>query len=497
MRSNVLDKLTSSLTPELLLNDSLHRSSDGQKYPWSTSDEFFTSDKYAGLKLYPNQRLMLKLWNLELDDLTDYEKQTIERWQKGFTNKKYTIGVPLDIYERVKYLKDNGYDHFSTIVSILGRRASKSFLSGREMSLIDAQMLWSGIPDVTSMTEQERLQQDAFYAEDDLAEHYDDDALAQKDSTIYSIVMATTGTQAQETTFTDHYNAVISNKWLQNYLLRATPFEIRFQTIQDRLKTMELLEAGVPLEREFSSMICRPASSTSTSNRGRAVYSYCVAPETPVKAMDSHLVPIGSVSVGDRLVAFQEDAPHKLAVATVQATYHDIVKPSVRLAFSDKSSIVCSADHRFVGLYGQWIAAKDMVVGMQIRYEAGYKYLYRIEDIGEQTLCDITTSTHTYIANSLYSHNCLAPETPVTMEDGSHKAIIDLHIGDKLKGVDEHDVAKPKDTVVLDKWVSRKPVKRITFTDGTSIIATGNHKFVDANGNWVAVDDLHVGDWLQ
>lgn len=399
MQSATLKKIEQSITPDLLLNDMLHKQVSNQKYPWSTADEFFTSDKYAGLKLFPNQRLLLKLWNLELDDLTDYEKKTIERWQKNFRSKEYTIGIPEDIYERVAKLKAEGYDHFSNIISILGRRASKSFLSGRQLSLADAQMLWLGLPDVTT---QQKFAKDDFMQEELTSEN----TLSKKDATAYSLVMATSGQQAQETTFTDHYNAVVSNKWLQSYLLRATPFEIRFQTVKDKLHTMELLQSGVPLEREFSSIVCRPVSTVSTSNRGRACFSYCVAPETLITATSYRQVPIKDIKVGDKVVAFNEFNNNHRTVAVVHAKYNNVIKPAVRISFSDGNSIVCSTEHRFVTVDRTWLQADQFKVGQQIRNMHGYSYIYNIQDLGKQTLCDMTTSTHTYIANGLYSHNC-------------------------------------------------------------------------------------------
>lgn len=493
MRYNVLNRLKQSLTPELLMDSVLAKQSSSQKYPWSTSDEFFTSDKYANLKLYPNQRLMLKLWNLELDDLTDYEKQTIDKWRSSFHRKDYTIGIPEDIYERVAYLKQNGFDHFSTIVSILGRRASKSFLSGREMSLVDAQLLWNGIPDVTAPAE--ASQSDVFYTEDDLADNYTADDQLSADASVYSLVMATTGTQAQETTFTDHYNAVIANKWLNQYLLRATPFGIWFQTVKDRLRTMELLKAGVPLERDLCSIVCRPASSTSTSNRGRAVFSYCVSPDSQLLDLKSKPFAIADAKVGQVIQAFDEQT-YERTLARILAIHTDIYKLCYELTFSDNTTIQCSPDHKLVTDKG-WLKASDFTVGMHIACNTGWKYLSRIQPMGVRPMMDLTTTSHTYICNGLYSHNCLAPDTLVDMQDNTQKRIIDLHIGDKLKAFDEHDVHKPCTSTVLRKWTSRKPAKRITFTDGTYIIATDEHKFVDANGNWVQTKDLKPGDWLQ
>lgn len=259
-----------SISPDMLIEQMLSSSHRG--YPWSTPLEFFESDRFCGLRLYPGQRLMLKLWNLQLDDLTDWERQTIDRWRSSFGNDSYTVGISSDVYERAAALKRDGYEHFTTTISILGRRASKSTLCGAQMALLDAEALWNGVDTLTSQ-DSERIarQQDAEVGDQFLVESdEDDDPVQMKDTSTYSIVMATTAQQAQETLFSNYYETVLGCRWLQQYILRITPFEIVYQTMNDKIRTMELLSSGVPLEREISSLRSRPVSSNSSSMRGRA-----------------------------------------------------------------------------------------------------------------------------------------------------------------------------------------------------------------------------------
>lgn len=271
-----IKEVIGSLTPDMLFNSQF---SKYKSEPWSTPLEFFESDRFCGMHLYPNQRLMLKLWNLQIDDLTDYENQTLDKWCREFKNDKYKVGVLPDIRERIEVLKREGYKHFSTYVLVLGRRASKSFLSGSQLALSDAQMLWNGIPNVRFSSdlaeEQDSIVGGSDFWKQDAFDEAQDNAGIDKDTAVYSVFMATTMTQAQETIFKDYYNAVLSCKWLQDYILRVTPFQVTYQTINDRLKTLEYLENGVPLERELSSMVSRPVSSNSDSVRGRAVAKFC------------------------------------------------------------------------------------------------------------------------------------------------------------------------------------------------------------------------------
>lgn len=268
LNRNQLQRVQESLSPDMLIDQML----GSKEYPWSSPMEFFESDRFCGLRLYPGQRLMLKLWNLQLDDLTDWEKSTIDRWTKSFRNDQYTIGISSDVYERASLLKNDGYEHFTTTISILGRRASKSTLCGAQMALLDAEALWNGVDTLTSQTLDDiARQQDAEVGESFFQESEDgSDSVQKKDTSTYSIVMATTAQQAQETLFSNYYETVLGCRWLQQYILRITPFEIVYQTMNDKVRTMELLSAGVPLEREISSLRSRPVSSNSSAMRGRA-----------------------------------------------------------------------------------------------------------------------------------------------------------------------------------------------------------------------------------
>lgn len=267
----------STVSPEMILHDVLDKN---ETTPWNDDCmEFMESDKFCGMKLYPRQRLMFKLWNLQTDDLTDYEKQTIDEWGKSFQNRTYTIGINTDIYERINYLKNNGFKHFPTIILILGRRASKSLLSGFQSAFNDANMLWSGIPKISSKQaesiakKQDEIVGKDFYV-DDIFEDNEDLSGVSKDTSVYSIFMATSATQAQETIFSDYYNAVLACKWLQQFILRITPFQIVYQTLNDKLMTIDYLNKGIPLESEVASIVARPISSNSNAIRGRSIINF-------------------------------------------------------------------------------------------------------------------------------------------------------------------------------------------------------------------------------
>lgn len=73
---------------------------------------------------------MLKLIFLETDLMTPYDLDVIEEWRDNFYGGDHRIGVPPDVWDRVEYLKANGYTHFREILNITGRRGGKGHIGG-------------------------------------------------------------------------------------------------------------------------------------------------------------------------------------------------------------------------------------------------------------------------------------------------------------------------------------------------------------------------------
>ncbi|MFE3451707.1 Rv2578c family radical SAM protein [Nonomuraea sp. NPDC059194] len=74
---------------------------------------------------------------------------------------------------------------------------------------------------------------------------------------------------------------------------------------------------------------------------------------------------------------------------------------------------------------------------------------------------------------------CLVGDTPVLMADGTTKPIADLRPGDLIIGTAERDgYRRYVTTKVLDHWSTIKPAYRITLADGTTLVASGDHRFL-------------------
>jgi DNA repair photolyase len=78
---------------------------------------------------------------------------------------------------------------------------------------------------------------------------------------------------------------------------------------------------------------------------------------------------------------------------------------------------------------------------------------------------------------------CVLGDTPILMADGRTKAMADVRAGDRLYGT----VRKGNDrryvpTTVLDHWSTVKPAYRVTLEDGTTLITSGDHRFLTERG---------------
>jgi DNA repair photolyase len=84
---------------------------------------------------------------------------------------------------------------------------------------------------------------------------------------------------------------------------------------------------------------------------------------------------------------------------------------------------------------------------------------------------------------------CVGEETLVSMADGSSVAIRDVRVGDRIFGTRNHRL---EITRVLAHWRTRKAAHRIALTDGTVLIASGEHRFLTLAG-WSFVLELEAG----
>jgi DNA repair photolyase len=88
---------------------------------------------------------------------------------------------------------------------------------------------------------------------------------------------------------------------------------------------------------------------------------------------------------------------------------------------------------------------------------------------------------------------CLGGDTPVLMADGRHKPISELQVGDRVYGtVRTGRYRRYVPTTVQAHWQTVKPAYRITLADGTTLIASGDHRFLTERG-WKHVTGTEQG----
>lgn len=202
--------------------------------------EFVESKKYLGRRLYPRQKTLLKI--IFLEELDDYDKSVIAEWESE--HSEVTL-VP-KLYERIQYLKDNGFPHFSTIQLVGGRRSSKGFVTACALAfkMHKLQML------------------------DDLHDHYN---LPAGKEIEFSIVAASLD-QAIARQFADAEDAVLANAALvkQRLIGRSLAQTLSVNTPADIRRINRLRSNGVKLDKDLASLMIRAHGTNSKTIRGAA-----------------------------------------------------------------------------------------------------------------------------------------------------------------------------------------------------------------------------------
>ena len=279
------DKVTAMTTPldSLLLTRTITQL-EGQAYPWKDPIEFFTSPRYLGAYLFPAQRLLLKLWNLQTDFTPD-EQARLEKWtHPGLQgDEPYKSGIQGDVLERIAYLREQGHEWFPTVVAVMGRRAGKTFLTGLQLSYCTACFLfkngWNAL---------------------------DGAALGHEPNLV---VMATTAEQAQATIFTDFYRAVLANPFFAPYITRAIPSKVEFADLETRLRQEKM---GMKLERDLISLRARAASSNSAGARGWAIPFYAF--DEGFFALAGESARSGNEAIKALMPSLTQFYPHQMAI---------------------------------------------------------------------------------------------------------------------------------------------------------------------------------------
>jgi hypothetical protein len=101
-------------------------------------DPSFLGD--GGPGLHPRQRTLLRLIYLETEMMTSYDREVIDSWASNFYLGPDRFGTVLDIWDRVRWLRAHGRDHFSHVILIgvaeAGRVSRRGTTSSRTCSRV-------------------------------------------------------------------------------------------------------------------------------------------------------------------------------------------------------------------------------------------------------------------------------------------------------------------------------------------------------------------------
>jgi DNA repair photolyase len=161
---------------------------------------------------------------------------------------------------------------------------------------------------------------------------------------------------------------------------------------------------------------------------------YCLGPDTPVLCADLIWRPIGELRVGDELVGFDEypRSPRharKLRRAHVEAIWWSR-KTTLRL-ITRKADVTTTAEHRWLQHRPEWWSRTDRLLPGEFLHQLGASDVDRIRRDGIYRsmpildpepieaiepgpvgdVVDIQTSTRTFYAAGLATHNCYARPT--------------------------------------------------------------------------------------
>lgn len=209
---------------------------DNPPYP----DIVSFAEQGSNQRLYPNQALILKTWTLA-EQYTHSELQTLQEWMSHYEDAEPT-GVAPDLYERIETLKKQGYPWFTTIIPVLGRRASKTFLTG-------IMFCWQTI----------RILSDPRFSR----------TYAHRQQPLSILIGATKKEQVLATLFASFQNMVLNTHWLEPHIVKWNRDRIDFISPWDAVTERDS-------EHPQPTLSVKAVSSNSNDVRGGSIIGFAL-----------------------------------------------------------------------------------------------------------------------------------------------------------------------------------------------------------------------------
>lgn len=209
-------------------------------------EEFCESNEYCGKRIYPRQKLLLKL--IFLEELTNKEEDVLDYWIQGGRDGNEIVISPM-IRERVQTLRDMGYSHFREVVLVGGRRSSKGFVTGMALT--------------KKMFDVVQLQ--------DPGTHYGIDP----DKEIYFSCIAGSQEQAKKFQYADFSSTVSRCEAMQEYIYKLQELEFSVATDSDKQRMARIQKAGRKVGRDTSKLRGVALAANASTLRGSATIALC------------------------------------------------------------------------------------------------------------------------------------------------------------------------------------------------------------------------------
>lgn len=210
-------------------------------------EEFAESSDYCGKTLYPGQLLMLKLFFLE--ELTGEEEDTLDYWISGGRTGSEVAVCP-NIREKIAYLRDRNYDHFSEVVLVAGRRGSKGLVTGISMAKV--------MFDILSMDDPHRT------------------LGIDVDKEIQFPCIAASETQAKINQYADFVSTIEGCAAFDKYVQKSLELEFKVATEADLRRMTAEASKGRNLQRDTSKLRGMALAANSNTLRGIAAMASCM-----------------------------------------------------------------------------------------------------------------------------------------------------------------------------------------------------------------------------
>jgi hypothetical protein len=272
-------------------------------------EEFAESDNFCDKRLYPRQKLLLKL--IFLEELSNHEEDVLNIWISGGRGGS-EIKISPNIRDRVNYLREKGYSHFREIALVGGRRSSKGFCTGMALGKV----MW-----------------DTLQLQDPNREYGID-----PDKDIYFSCVAGSEKQAQQFQFADFIGTVGSCSAFEPYLMKSLETEFRVATPEDLRKQAQLRTRGSKLQRDIAKLRGNALAANAGTLRGSATMAIAQPMFSKVWTPKGWTT-IGELQPGSIITGSDGKSQKVLKI------HPRGVQPAYRVVLSDGSSTICGADH--------------------------------------------------------------------------------------------------------------------------------------------------------